>query len=112
MTATGNSTPFSYTWAAPQGITLSATSTSAVSASAGNGVSGVQTLTVTVAGAVFTGPGGYVYSSVYRRPGTYTVNVLNMKQPGTFTMTAATTNACGDRITDVITCTITGTGCN
>ena len=161
VTATGNSTPFSYTWAAPPGIALSATATPAVSASAGIGVSGVQTFTVTVAGtdnvastttvsltvnaltasvkanppanlavlgpgncpvsvqttitgtsAVFTGPGGYVFSSVYRRPGTYTVNVLNIKQPGTFTMTAATTNACGDRITDVVTFTITGTGCN
>ncbi|WP_020607009.1 T9SS type A sorting domain-containing protein [Spirosoma spitsbergense] len=40
--------PYSYTWAAPMGITLSGTSSSAVSASIGASVSGSQTLTVTV----------------------------------------------------------------
>ena len=35
VTATGSIAPYSYTWAAPAGITLSATSTSAVSASVG-----------------------------------------------------------------------------
>ncbi|GAB3546151.1 hypothetical protein GCM10027577_19360 [Spirosoma fluminis] len=49
VTATGGTTPYTYTWSAPEGITLSATSTSAVSASVGADVSGVQTLTVTVA---------------------------------------------------------------
>jgi hypothetical protein len=49
VTATGGTTPYNYTWAAPEGITLSATSTSAVSASVGPAVSGVQTVTVTVA---------------------------------------------------------------
>ncbi|GAB3497220.1 hypothetical protein GCM10027341_17250 [Spirosoma knui] len=52
VTATGGTTgmpDYTYTWAAPEGITLSATSTSAVSASVGADVSGVQTLTVTVA---------------------------------------------------------------
>ncbi|GAB3690455.1 hypothetical protein GCM10027592_07730 [Spirosoma flavus] len=51
VTASGGTAPYSYTWAAPAGITLSATSTSDVSASVDAGVSGVQTLTVTVAAA-------------------------------------------------------------
>ncbi|MBD2703569.1 VCBS repeat-containing protein [Spirosoma sp. BT702] len=51
VTAFGGTAPYSYTWAAPAGITLSATSTSAVSASVDAGLSGPQTLTVTVAAA-------------------------------------------------------------
>jgi hypothetical protein len=49
VTASAGTSPYSYTWAAPAGITLSGTSTSAVSASVGAGVSGVQMLTITVA---------------------------------------------------------------
>ncbi|WP_020605882.1 beta strand repeat-containing protein [Spirosoma spitsbergense] len=49
VTASGGTAPYSYTWVAPAGITLSATSTSAVSASVGAGLSGVQTFTITVA---------------------------------------------------------------
>ncbi len=48
VTATGGMAPYSYTWAAPAGSTLSATSTSAVSATVST--SGVKTFTVTVAG--------------------------------------------------------------
>ena len=48
-TVTGGSAPYSFTWAAPAGITLSSTSTSAVSASVGAGVSGVKTFTLTAA---------------------------------------------------------------
>ena len=48
-TVTGGSAPYRFSWAAPAGITLSATSTSAVSASVGAGVSGVQTITLTAA---------------------------------------------------------------
>ncbi|MBD2705883.1 VCBS repeat-containing protein [Spirosoma sp. BT702] len=47
VTAAGGTAPYSYTWAAPPGITLSATSTSAVSASVGAALSGLQTFTVT-----------------------------------------------------------------
>ncbi len=54
VTATGGNGPYSYTWAAPAGITLSGTSSSAVSASIGAGVSGTQTLTITVGAS-----GGY-----------------------------------------------------
>jgi hypothetical protein len=49
VTATGGTPPYSYTWAAPVGFTLSATNTSDVSASVGRGLSGVQTFTITVA---------------------------------------------------------------
>ena len=52
VTATGGTTPYSYTWAAPAGIALSGTSTSAVSATALT--TGVQTLTITVADASST----------------------------------------------------------
>ena len=54
VTATGGTKPYSYTWAAPQGVILSGTSTSVVQATAGAGVSGIQTLTVTVADAATT----------------------------------------------------------
>ena len=49
VTATGGMAPYSYTWAAPAGSTLSATSTSAVSATVST--SGVKTFTVTVSSA-------------------------------------------------------------
>ncbi|MBD2705100.1 SBBP repeat-containing protein [Spirosoma sp. BT702] len=49
VTATGGTSPYSYTWVAPTGATLSATNTASVSATLT--LSGVKTFTVTVAGA-------------------------------------------------------------
>ncbi|MBO0934044.1 T9SS type A sorting domain-containing protein [Fibrella aquatilis] len=56
VTASEGRSPYSYTWVAPAGISLSGTSTSAVSASVGGGLSGVQTLTVLVADATTPTP--------------------------------------------------------
>ncbi|WP_218160723.1 beta strand repeat-containing protein [Arsenicibacter rosenii] len=60
---------------------------------------------------IFTGPGGYVFSTVYRRTGTYSLNAVNVTQPGTYTMTARATNACGKESVDTITYVVTGTAC-
>ncbi len=51
VTARNGTAPYSYTWVAPAGVTLTGGSTSAVQATAGAGVSGVQTLTVNVSDA-------------------------------------------------------------
>ena len=36
---------------------------------------------------VFTGPGGYVFSNVFLIPGTHTIYALDVKLPGTYTLT-------------------------
>ncbi|SFE82843.1 putative Ig domain-containing protein [Spirosoma endophyticum] len=51
VTVTGGSGPYSYTWTAPQGIALSGGNNPTVSVTPGATVSGVQTVTLTVADA-------------------------------------------------------------
>lgn len=58
-----------------------------------------------------TGPNGYVYSSVYRKSGFYTVNALKVTQPGTYTMNTSYTDACGRVSTDTVTYVVTGEAC-
>ena len=60
---------------------------------------------------VITGPDNYVFSTVYRRTGTYSFAASGIKQPGTYTFTASATNACGKTSTDIITYVVTGTAC-
>ncbi len=54
----------------------------------GNGTCSVQ-LTATGTGPTFTftGPNGYVFTNVYRLAGTYNVSALDVKVPGTYTLT-------------------------
>ncbi|OIN55795.1 hypothetical protein BLX24_28140 [Arsenicibacter rosenii] len=59
---------------------------------------------------IVTGPDNYVYSSVYRRAGTYTTTA-NVTKPGTYTFTVQNKNACGDVFTDTRTFLVTGTAC-
>lgn len=47
---------------------------------------------------VFTDAQGYVFSNVYRQPGTYDVSGLAVKQPGVYTLTATYINACGTSV--------------
>ena len=58
-----------------------------------------------------TGPGGYVYSGVYRKAGNYTVNGLNVTQPGTYTFKVSYTDSCGERSSDTRTYVLSGTAC-
>ena len=59
----------------------------------------------------FVGPEGYVYSSVYRRAGTYTVKAGNITKPGIYTFTASASNTCGQVSSDSITYIVTGSAC-
>lgn len=43
----------------------------------------------------FTGAHGYVFSQVYRTPGTYPINAVGITKPGVYTLTATNTNNCG-----------------
>ena len=58
---------------------------------------------------VFTGPGGYVFSNVYRTYGTYSIFALDVKLPGTYRLTASTDGGCTTAVAEVI---VTGTACN
>ncbi|GAB4002855.1 hypothetical protein GCM10028807_62270 [Spirosoma daeguense] len=51
VTTKGSSSPYSYSWVAPAGVTLSATNASAVTGIASTSLSGVKTFTVSVAGS-------------------------------------------------------------
>ncbi|OIN58029.1 beta strand repeat-containing protein [Arsenicibacter rosenii] len=44
---------------------------------------------------IFTGPNGYVFSSVYRQPGTYSVTAPNALKPGNYTFYVHYTTVCG-----------------
>lgn len=71
------------------------------------------TLTGQGSGSVFTftGPNGYVFTNVYRIPGTYTFSGLQVTQPGVYTLTAFSTDDCGLSIPTTQTFTVTGTKC-
>lgn len=60
---------------------------------------------------VVTGPGGYVFSNVYRRVGTYSLSAMGVTKPGTYTLTAKAANACGQESVDTYTYIVTGTAC-
>ena len=60
---------------------------------------------------VFTGPGGYVFSNAYRMGGIYAVFAQEIKQPGTYTFTAYSRNACGEVTSDSRTFVVSGTAC-
>ena len=62
-------------------------------------------------GYTFTGPGGYIFSAVYRRAGSYTINGLNVTQPGTYTLKISYKNACGESSSETMTYVVTGTAC-
>ena len=62
-------------------------------------------------GYTITGPGGYVFSAVYRRVGFYTLNAPGIKLPGTYTFTVSYSDACGRSSTDTMTYLVTGTAC-
>lgn len=62
-------------------------------------------------GYTITGPEDYVFSAVYRKVGTYTVNGLNVKQPGTYTFRVSYQNACGEISDDSMTYVVSGTAC-
>jgi hypothetical protein len=79
----------------------------------GNGTCSVQ-INGTATGSVFvfTGPNGYVFSNVYRTSGTYSVFAQGIKQPGVYTLSATTSDACGSSPTVTQQITIGGTACN
>ncbi len=49
-------------------------------------------------GFVFTNTGGYVFSNVYRTPGTYDVMGVLVKQSGLYTFTVINTSECGNSV--------------
>ena len=62
-------------------------------------------------GYTITGPGGYVFSVVYRAVGAYTIRGLEVKLPGTYTLWVSYSNACGQVSSESITYVVTGTAC-
>ncbi len=59
-----------------------------------------------------TGPGGYVFSTVYRVGGTYPfATTATITKPGMYTYTAYYTNPCGGQSQDRRTVIVTGTAC-
>ena len=66
------------------------------------------TTTATGKAFVFTGPGGYVFSNVYRKEGTYTIQTKGITQPGIYTIAASAGTGCAPVTT---TFEIKGTAC-
>ncbi|WP_177225961.1 hypothetical protein, partial [Arsenicibacter rosenii] len=61
---------------------------------------------------LITGPGGYVFSTVYRVGGTHPfATTVTITKPGTYTYTAWYTNPCGGVSQDRRTVIVTGTAC-
>nr|WP_293836975.1 immunoglobulin domain-containing protein [uncultured Arsenicibacter sp.] len=60
---------------------------------------------------VTQGPGGYIFSTVYRQPGTYSLAAANITKPGMYSFTASFRNACGYESTDSRTFIVGGTAC-
>ncbi|OIN59892.1 RCC1 domain-containing protein [Arsenicibacter rosenii] len=61
---------------------------------------------------VFEGPGGFVFSNVFRKAGSNPVKAVGIKQPGIYKMTTTSSNACGQVSTQTVSFEITGIGCN
>lgn len=59
----------------------------------------------------FTGPNGYVFSNVYRNPGTYSISGLNVTEPGVYTFTANAVGECGLGTPVTQTYIVSGTKC-
>lgn len=62
-------------------------------------------------GYTITGPGGYVFSAVYRKVGYYAVNAPNITKPGTYTMTVSYADACERITSETMTYVVTGEAC-
>lgn len=58
-----------------------------------------------------TGPNGYVFSTVYRNEGTYTIQGASVVMPGAYTYKVGNQNACGETSYDTITYMVTGQAC-
>lgn len=54
----------------------------------------------------FTGANGYVFSQVYRTPGTYPINATGITRPGIYTLSATNTNSCGSSMPVIQTRTV------
>lgn len=79
----------------------------------GNGICSVR-INGTASGNSFVvrGPGGYVYSNVYRTTGTYPFFASDIRQPGIYTLSATSLDACGSTVTVTRQITVEGTACN
>lgn len=62
-------------------------------------------------GYTVTGPGGYVFSAVYRKLGYYSLNAPNITKPGTYTLTVSYSDACERITTETITYVVNGEAC-
>ncbi len=60
---------------------------------------------------LITGPDNYVFSSVYRKPGPYLMNINGIKKPGNYTVTVSAANECGEVSTKTVTFVVNGQGC-
>lgn len=83
-----------------------------------SGVLGASSCSVRITGTgigdrfEITGPGGYVFSTVYRNGGTHPfATTATITKPGTYTYTAYYINPCGGLSQDQRTVIVTGTAC-
>ena len=110
---TGTSLPVSGSVVVNAGATTPVLSTLTSSGTLGNGTCSVRISgTATGNSFIFTGPNGYVFSNVYRNTGTYSVFAQDVKQPGVYTLSATSTDGCGNSATASQQITIGGTACN